>query len=84
MQVSKLLWLVAIGHILVISVLVQVGLMRFPIATVSIFLNCGPIVTVVVGGILLPTERLQISSLVKVVVAFIGVLLITLGAPKVA
>ena len=73
----------AIGHILVISVLVQVGLIKFPIATVSIFLNCGPILTVVVGGLLLPTERLQLSSMVKVVVAFIGVLLITYGAPKV-
>ena len=51
-------------------------------AEVSIFLNCGPILTVVLGGIFLSTEHVTRGTVAKVVAAFAGVLLITFGAPK--
>lgn len=51
-------------------------------AEVSIFLNCGPILTVILGGLLLPSEHVTCSSVVKVLAAFIGVFLITFGAPE--
>ena len=47
-------------------------------AEVSIFLNFGSLLTVLVGGMFLPSESVTIGVVVKVVVAFIGVLLITL------
>ena len=44
----------------------------------SIYLNVGPLLTVLIGGLILPSESVTIGAVVKVVVAFIGVLLITL------
>ena len=76
-------WYVAIGHILVVSMLVQFCLKTFPMAEVSIFLNCGPLLTVILGGLFLENERVTYGSVIKAIMAFIGVLLITLGAPKV-
>ena len=65
------------------SALVQLSLKTFPMAEVVIFLNTGPILTVILGGILIETEKITIGSVIKAIAAFAGVLLITLGAPKV-
>jgi len=77
-------WTVAIGHILIVSVLVQITLKTFTVSLVSIFLNCGPILTVFLCAVLLNTEKLTLGIVLKAVAAFVGVLCITLGAPKVA
>ena len=50
-------------------------------ATVAIFLNCGPLLTVILASLLWPSEKVTIGIMIKVVAAFIGVLMITLGAP---
>ena len=76
------MWFCAIGHILVVSVLVQISLSKFPIAVVSIFLNTGPILTVLLGGLLVRSEQVTLGTVLKAIAAFAGVLLITLGAPK--
>ena len=55
-----------------------INLQTFALAEVSIYLNFGPLLTVLIGGLLLPSESVTIGVVVKVVVAFTGVLLITL------
>jgi len=79
--VNRWVWCVAIGHILVVSLLVQISIKSFPLSVVSIFLNCGPILTVILGGIILASERITLGTVAKAAIAFVGVLLITLGAP---
>ena len=48
---------------------------------VSIFLNCGPMLTVLLCAVLLKSEKVTIGLVVKALVAFFGVLLITIGKP---
>ena len=81
-SLNQLKWGIAIGHIIIVSILVQVCLRVFPITLVTIFLNCGPILTVFLCAALLSSEKLTNSIVIKVVVAFIGVLFITFGAPE--
>ena len=67
---------------MLIGALVQINLMTFTMIEVNIFLNIGPLLTVVLGGIFHPSERVTVQIIVKVLLAFTGVLLITLGAPN--
>ena len=69
MQHSYLMWFCAIGHILVVSVLVQISLSKFPIAVVSIFLNTGPILTVLLGGLLVRSEQVTLGTVLKAIAA---------------
>ena len=55
----------------------------FPLTTVTIYLNCGPILTVLMGGIFNASEKLTLGNLAKAIFTFIGVLLISIGTPKV-
>ena len=50
-----------------------------PISEVTVFLNIGPILTVFAGALCLRNEVVGIEHLVKVVIAFMGVLFIVLG-----
>ena len=77
-KVRILSWCVGIGHIVLISFLFIINLQTFALAEVSIYLNFGPLLTVLIGGIFLPSESVTMGAVVKVVFAFIGVLLITL------
>ena len=73
----------AIGHILVVSVILQISIKYFPLTVVAIFLNVGPILSVLVAGLIIASERITLGAVVKAVIAFVGVLLITLGAPAI-
>ena len=62
--------------------LVNVSLKVFPVAVVTIFLNVAPVLTVFLSGLLIPSENLTKGIVLKALISFAGVLLITLGAPK--
>ena len=81
-QYRKRDWVVAISHILVISILVQACNKHFPITTVLIFLNCAPLITEVLKGLVggAPVAGCETSG--KLSLVLIGVLFITLGAPE--
>lgn len=49
------------------------------LAEVTVFLNLGPILTVFAGALCLKNEVVGLEHIVKVVISFIGVLLIVLG-----
>ena len=49
------------------------------LAEIEVFLNIGQIATVFIGALVLKDERLSIPHVLKVVIMFIGVLLIILG-----
>lgn len=52
---------------------------KLAISEVSMFLNLGPILTVFVAGCFIASERARCSDAIKVVLSFIGVLMIVLG-----
>ena len=83
-KVSLVQWLIAIGHIVVVSMLLQSSLKLFPLTQVQVFLNSGPILTVLLSGLLLKDEHLTCSILVRTVLAFLGVIIITSGAKDVS
>ena len=60
---------------------VNVSLKVFPVAVVTIFLNVAPVLTVFLSGLLIPSENLTKGIILKALISFAGVLLITLGAP---
>ena len=78
---NRWMWSIAIGHILIVSALVQICLKTFTVSLVSIFLNTGPILTVFLCAILIKTEHVTAGIVFRSIAAFIGVLFITLGAP---
>ena len=69
------------AYILIVSLLVQRCLQTFPMATVAIFLNCGPLLSVMIASLFWPSEKVTLGMMIKVTAAFIGVLMITLGNP---
>ena len=71
-------WCLGVGHVILIGSLAIINLQTFAMAEVSIYLNFGPLLTVLIGGLLLPSESVTLGAVVKVVAAFIGVLFITL------
>ena len=80
-KVSKIAWFFGIGHTVIMSYLIALNLQTFTVVEVVIFLNCGPILTVILG-FFVKDEEVTVGSLIKVSVAFIGTFLITLGASK--
>ena len=52
---------------------------RLSIAEVAMFLNLGPILTVFVAGCFIASEGAKCSDTIKVILSFIGVVLIVLG-----
>lgn len=66
------------GHIVFIMLIIFVCMRSLPIVTVSIFLNMGPLLTVVLAVWILK-EKPNIWSFVQVAVGFFGVILIVMG-----
>ena len=79
LQVNKTFFLIAVAHIIVVSFIIQYELTKLEISTVLIFMNTGPILTVFGGGLFFKDQKLTWEIIAKVLVAFIGVLLIVLG-----
>ena len=82
LKINKFKWAIAIAHILIVSCLVQISLKTFPMSLVSIFLNCGPMLTVLLCALLMQSEKVTIGLVIKAVAAFAGVIMITLGVPE--
>ena len=81
---NKVKWAIAIGHILIVSTLVQITLHTFYVSLVTIFLNTGPTLTVFLCALFVKSERVTINIVLRVLFAFAGVLCITLGSPPVS
>ena len=52
------------------------------LAEIEVFLNIGQISTVLVGALVLKNEGVSIKLIIKVVIMFVGVMLIVLGKRK--
>lgn len=70
--------ILGLGHIVFIMFIIFYTMRQLPIVTVSIFLNMGPLLTVVLAVWIL-NEKPHIFSFVQVGIGFFGVILIVLG-----
>ena len=82
LHVNKVLFCIAAAHIIIVSFIIQYELGKLEISTVLIFMNTGPIITVFAGGLLMKNAKLTWDVVAKVLVAFVGVLMIVLGKQK--
>jgi drug/metabolite transporter (DMT)-like permease len=69
---------VGLGHIVFIMLIIFWCMKRLPIVSVSIFLNLGPLLTVLLAVYVLK-EKASIFSFVQAGFSFIGVVCIVLG-----
>lgn len=77
-MLSSKTFVVGLGHICFIMMIIFVCMRSLPIVSVSIFLNLGPLLTVLLAVCVL-NERLNTFSIIQAGVSFIGVILIVIG-----
>jgi len=82
LQVNRIKWIVAVGHILVISVLVETSLKKnMTMSLVANSLNCGLMLTVILCAVFVWREQVTAMLVVRSAMAFAGILCILLGRP---
>jgi len=77
-ELSVKTFAVGLGHICFIMMIIFVCMRSLPIVSVSIFLNLGPLLTVMLAVCILK-EKMNTFSIIQTIVSFIGVILIVIG-----
>jgi len=77
-KLSKKTFAVGLGHICFIMMIIFVCMRSLPIVSVSIFLNLGPLLTVILAVCVLK-EKTNAFTIIQTIISFIGVIFIVIG-----